>query len=681
MPEPTTQQKNALFRILAATRSMAAQATLAAAVMGSAAALYGANLPPELAGFVGAVGYQAIYDLLKRLASGDDIADDTIEQELAEALSDAQVAQVLGEAETQAMIGRLFRRVDLVEYAVRDGQTDLLDRLTGLAGQYASLREELTAQFASLASREQADQILAEIQRLSIRLQTPGRTGTSVDIPPPHVNFLGREDDIQWLLNRLQPGRTVTLCGPGGIGKSAIVAQALNRLQRAGTLTTLFPGGVFYHDFYKESQAAVALENIARECGEEPRPTRAAAAQRALANRTGLLVLDGCEQADDLDAVLAVRGQCAVMLTSRRHSDAPGEWRDLEPLPSMDAMTLLLDWAGNRIASPREARAIVELLGRLPLAVRLAGRYLATSGESATDYEKWLRESRLDALDHGKHQAESVPVLLARSIEALDDATQAALAVVGVLAPVSFDRSSVAAALDTSPAQAGRWLGKGVDYGLLLRPDERYTVSHALVHTFLRKRCVPTRDTVARLAANFTELSEEQSALGPAGYAVLNGERPHLGAVVQSCRDVGAWDALDRIAWAIHGFLEINGYWTEGMETMNAGLRGARMRNARANEGRYLGEIGSFHLRFGDARRAIEHYEQALEISREIGDRRGEGNHLGNLGLARYRKGDVGAARALWLESATIFEAIESPHAATVRGWLAQLDTPDEDEP
>ena len=49
--------------------------------------------------------------------------------------------------------------------------------------------------------------------------------------------------------------------------------------------------------------------------------------------------------------------------------------------------------------------------------------------------------------------------------------------------------------------------------------------------------------------------------------------------------------------------------------------------------------------------------------------------------MARYRKGDVGAARALWLESATIFEAIESPHAATVRGWLAQLDTPDEDEP
>ena len=36
----------------------------------------------------------------------------------------------------------------------------------------------------------------------------------------------------------------------------------------------------------------------------------------------------------------------------------------------------------------------------------------------------------------------------------------------------------------------------------------------------------------------------------------------------------------------------------------------------------------------GDTRTAIDFYEQALAIAREIGDRRGEGNHLGNLGSA-----------------------------------------------
>ncbi len=42
--------------------------------------------------------------------------------------------------------------------------------------------------------------------------------------------------------------------------------------------------------------------------------------------------------------------------------------------------------------------------------------------------------------------------------------------------------------------------------------------------------------------------------------------------------------------------------------------------------------------------RAIEYYEQALQISREIGDRRGEGNRLGNLGLAYSGLGEVARA-------------------------------------
>ena len=43
----------------------------------------------------------------------------------------------------------------------------------------------------------------------------------------------------------------------------------------------------------------------------------------------------------------------------------------------------------------------------------------------------------------------------------------------------------------------------------------------------------------------------------------------------------------------------------------------------------------------GDARKAIEYYEQALAIAREIGDRRGEGTALGNLGLAYAALGDA----------------------------------------
>jgi len=65
---------------------------------------------------------------------------------------------------------------------------------------------------------------------------------------------------------------------------------------------------------------------------------------------------------------------------------------------------------------------------------------------------------------------------------------------------------------------------------------------------------------------------------------------------------------------------------------------------ARRGEGTVLGNLGSAYLQLGDARRAIGYYEQRLEIAREIGDRRGEGTVLGNLGSAYLQLGDARCA-------------------------------------
>jgi tetratricopeptide (TPR) repeat protein len=62
---------------------------------------------------------------------------------------------------------------------------------------------------------------------------------------------------------------------------------------------------------------------------------------------------------------------------------------------------------------------------------------------------------------------------------------------------------------------------------------------------------------------------------------------------------------------------------------------------ARRGEGQDLGNLGNAYANLGEPRRAIEYHEQALVISREIGDRRGEGADLGNLGSAYYALGDA----------------------------------------
>ena len=50
--------------------------------------------------------------------------------------------------------------------------------------------------------------------------------------------------------------------------------------------------------------------------------------------------------------------------------------------------------------------------------------------------------------------------------------------------------------------------------------------------------------------------------------------------------------------------------------------------------------LGIAYYSLGDFRKAIEHHERHLEISKEVGDRAGEGRAYGNLGSAYYSLGD-----------------------------------------
>ena len=87
-------------------------------------------------------------------------------------------------------------------------------------------------------------------------------------------------------------------------------------------------------------------------------------------------------------------------------------------------------------------------------------------------------------------------------------------------------------------------------------------------------------------------------------------------------------------------------------------------------EQKLLSKIGNFHNWLSDNKKAIDYYEQALVISREIGDRQGEGNHLGNLGIAYLSLGKKEKACGLWNKSIAILEAIESPKSNTVQQWI-----------
>ena len=120
--------------------------------------------------------------------------------------------------------------------------------------------------------------------------------------------------------------------------------------------------------------------------------------------------------------------------------------------------------------------------------------------------------------------------------------------------------------------------------------------------------------------------------------------------------------------------MDIQGYTTERIAILHLGIIAAQGRGHRQDEGTFLGNLGSAYKDLGQVEKAIEHYTQALVISREISYRQGESNHLGNLGQAYAALGQAEKARTLWQQALVIFEEIHSPNAETVRAWLAGLD-------
>jgi tetratricopeptide (TPR) repeat protein len=89
-------------------------------------------------------------------------------------------------------------------------------------------------------------------------------------------------------------------------------------------------------------------------------------------------------------------------------------------------------------------------------------------------------------------------------------------------------------------------------------------------------------------------------------------------------------------------------------------------------EGSVLGNLGLAYAALGETRKAIGFYERRIEIAREIGDRRGEGNALWNMSTTMDKLGERAKAIECAEAALKIYEEIESPYAERVRKKQAE---------
>ena len=254
--------------------------------------------------------------------------------------------------------------------------------------------------------------------------------------------FTGREQVLSELINDLISGKVITLCGPGGIGKSAIAAKAIWELAPINIPCERFPDGLLWHDFYIEPQSIKALENIAISYNEAPTSSPTEAVKRIMADKKALVLLDGAEEADNLFQIINVLSSCCILVTTRNKKDAYAKRIDVQALPLNQAEKLFQKWS-NGIDDKIAVKKICKLTGRLPLAIRLAGRYIFETGEPINEFLADLEKIPLEVLNQGNRKHESIQVLIEKSLDQVSDNAIKILEIAGSLSFALFNKKLI----------------------------------------------------------------------------------------------------------------------------------------------------------------------------------------------------------------------------------------------
>ena len=526
---------------------------------------------------------------------------------------------------------------------------------------------------------------------------------TSGLLPRDVPAFTGREGELARLAGLAEGGRaTVTaIGGTAGVGKTALAVHAAHRI------LPQFPDGQLYADLrgYSDSQVpaepgevlGIFLRRLGVAAAEIPTGAeeRSGLLRQLLASRRVLMLLDNAVTEAQVCPLLPGAGASLVLITSR--SMLPGlevdERIGLDVFGEEQADALLAGLIGNEraAAEPEEVARLREWCGRLPLALRIAGRLLAARrpwpvarlAEMLADERGRL--ARLQARDP------RVRAVVEVSCRQLADADARLFRLLGLLPGPDFVASVAASLSEIGLAAASSMLDRLALASLVTEDATGRFGLHDLLRQCAREMCQEVDDqssreaAEARLVGHYVELAEFLDAcldpellpdtgqvLEHAGgsltasgeaLAVFETERPGLLAAVGLAERRGwdhqLWRLCDSLGRPLERLRELDDVLTVE-ESALAAVRRAWI--APAAEGSALGNLGSAYLELRRFDAAIACFQDALTIFREVGDRSAEAATLDGLGDAYGGLRRFEEATGCYREALTIFRETGDRH-------------------
>jgi tetratricopeptide (TPR) repeat protein len=486
----------------------------------------------------------------------------------------------------------------------------------------------------------------------------------------PVQSFVGRTDQQDHLAQAIRQaapqGARFALVGDDGLGKTELAFAIAEQLQHD------FPDAHLFLDMGGAEDAPRAVQQCMQQIVHAFDPQAQVSSDpehlvrryhAVLHTRRALILADNVHHPDQI-ATLDIPPGCALLITSTTSLDIPGLIEEsVAPLPPTEAEYLLQTLCPHlaQDASPLAARC-----GGIPLALRMAAGILAAN-------KTWPTTAFLEALANAA-QSNPAPIealfTLVRTL--LPPLEQAALFQISIF-PTSFDYEAALAVVnlqdipasnDSAPPQNGKQRGRSVAPGveqvlerlcamLLVEydpDDERYAMHPTLQRMARAQLDETTAATLRRRAArHYTRMAAEieEYYLRGGDYRfdaleTFDRERPHLEAGWN-----WAWQNED--SNTLLNYTCMIGY--TGMQRyhlLHAFLprveqahKAAQQLRRRGDECHALNVLGSVYRTLGQPDRAIELYQQALELVQTVKKATNQGAILRNMGNACLSMGDI----------------------------------------
>lgn len=540
-------------------------------------------------------------------------------------------------------------------------------------------------------------------QTLPVPPAAAATTGGHVDaprqLPARPTGFVGREQQLDRLVSWLDdPERTpvAVVAGPPGVGKSAL-AVTVGHL-----LAERFPDGQLFVDvrgFSTEQplRAGDVLPRFLRALGVggEQVPAdvdeQAALYRSRMSGRRVLVVVDNAASPDVVRPLLPGAAGCAALVTSRNQLRplVAVEGAHLLPLDMLSTTEARLSLAAQvgegRLAAEDDAVGrLVELCGRLPLALRIVGAHLATHPhETVDDHVAQLdMGGRLLSLWAGS-EAPLVTAAFATSYTALDDDARRLFRQLGAAPGTDISADAVAAL--TGCVDPRRELDALSAASLLdQHAPGRYRM-HDLVRDYARERAEHDDDAASRSAARrrlfdwyiamvdaalvqlrgYHRLARPQlsvRATGTPDLDWLEAELPNLVMAVEDAARHGPPECSWHLADALRPYLEIAVRYQEWLAVVSAALPAAEQHgDARARAAMH-GSLGGLRAVLGDPDEAVREMTRAQELYAEAEDGAGEAHTWQNLGIVHAKDGRLTHAHLAFERAIEVATAYGDSH-------------------